>query len=105
MIKIAISYVNDREMKEISKQIISLSDEFNTEINNLFKRLNEVPTITREWVGTKSNFYFNRIYQEKAKYNNFANNIKDIGRKINYDINEINNCMINNSKDETEKGY
>ena len=96
----AISYINTGEVEEVANNIISLAMDFNTEINNLFSRLSDVPSITREWVGTQSKFYFKKIASDKKQYNDFADNLRHIGYKLSKDIYEIQTCMNNNYREE-----
>lgn len=100
----AISYVNTTEAENIAKDIISLATDFNTEINNLFLRFSEVPSVTKEWVGNQAIVYFNKIAQDKKQYNDFANNLKDIGYKLNKDLYDINMKIKNNINEESQKG-
>ena len=101
----AINYVNTLEVQSLSKEILSLANDFNTEINNLFTRFSEVPTITKEWVGPQSNFYFNKVSLDKKEYLAFANSLKDIGYKLSQDAYEINTCISKNLNAESEKGF
>ncbi len=100
----AISYINTAEVEDIAKEVISLANEFNTEINNLFNRFSEVPNISKEWVGSQSSFYFKRAANDKKIYNDFANKLKDIGYKLYTDIYEVQICMKKNITEESQKG-
>lgn len=97
----AISYVNTTEVENISKDLISLANEFTSEINSLFNRFSEVPMITGEWVGNQSRFYFNRISSDKIQYIDFANKIREIGYKLNADMNEIEYCINRTNNNES----
>ena len=89
----AISYINTIEVENVSKELNSLVNELETEINNLFTRLFEVPTVTGEWVGEKSQFYFNAVANEKKQYNDFVSSLRNIVYKLNVDVYEIQSCM------------
>lgn len=102
--KIAISYINTVEVENISKEIISLANDLNIEINHLFNRFLEVPSITKEWVGQKAQLYFRIVSSDKKQYIDFINNLKDIGYKLSTDVYEIQNCMNKNIKEEFQKG-
>ena len=97
----AISYVNTTEVENISKDLISLANEFASEINSLFNRLSEVPIVTGEWVGNQAQFYFNKISTDKNQYIDFANKIKEIGYKLNKDMNEIELCITKTNNNES----
>lgn len=100
----AVSYMNTTEVENISKEILELANELNTEFNNLFKRFAEVPNITREWVGTQSQFYFNRVAADKVQYINFVNKLRDVGYKLSNDVYEMQNCILKNNNAEAKKG-
>ncbi len=97
----AISYINTTEIDNIAKEISSLSSDFNDEINNLFQRFEDVPTITQEWFGNQASFYFNKIALDKKEYINFANKLSDISNKLYSDTSEINSCLKKNINEES----
>ncbi len=99
----AISYINTYEVESIAKEIISLANDFNAEINNLFTRFSFVPGVTREWVGTQSQFYFRRIANDKKQYIDFANTLKNIGYKLSQDVYEVRTCIKKNIINESQK--
>lgn len=96
----AISYMNTTEVESIANDVISLANDFNTEINNLFKRFSDVPYVTREWVGNQAEFYFNRVSNDKKQYIDFANSLKSVGNKLNSDAYETKNCINKNYEQE-----
>ena len=64
--------------------MISLVNDLNTEINNLFNRFSEVPSVTKEWVGQQAQFYFR------------------IGYKLSTDVFEMNTCINKNINEESK---
>lgn len=100
----AISYMKTDEVENIANELISLANEFDSEINNLFVRFSEVSDITKEWVGSQSAIYFKRVANDKKQYNDFANTLKDIGYRLNSDVYEIKTCIKKNLDEEAEKG-
>ena len=100
----AISYINTTEVENISQEILSLTNELNTEINNLFLRLSEVPDITKEWVGQQATFYFKKVSSDKKQYIEFLDKLRDIGYKLSTDVSEIQTCINNNNYNESQKG-
>lgn len=99
----SISYVNTTELEEISKEIISLSDDLYEEFNKLFTRFSEVPTVTKEWTGKQSKYYFGVVAKDKQDYLKFSAKLKNIGYKINYNSNVINNYMAYIQNMESER--
>lgn len=99
----SISYINTREVEEISKELFSLSLELDKEINSLFLRFSEVPTVTGEWVGNKSQFYFNRIANDKKQYNEFSRELREMANKLSSDVYNVQSCMKKNLIDSNQK--
>ena len=95
----AISYVNTDKIMEISKKIKSLTLDLDKEIDDLFTRFAEVPTVTGEWVGQTSEYYFKTIAKDKMKYKDFISEINDVADRLDKDCVEIQSCIkkcINN---------
>ncbi len=97
----AISYINTIEVDSIAKDINTLANEYNDEINNLFRRFAEVPTGTQEWVGGQASFYFNKVALDKKQYVDFANKLRSISNKLYSDIYEVNSCLKKNINGES----
>ena len=63
--------------------------------NTLFKRIEEVPTITKEWVGSSSNKFATIAKEDKIKYYKFSDDLNLYGKFL-CDLSEsLNNCIIN----------
>lgn len=92
----AISYINTIEVGNIAKDINTLANEFNHEINNLFHRLAEVPNSTGEWFGGQASYYFNTIAKDKNQYIEFANKLRDISNMLYLNVSEVNSCLKKN---------
>ena len=67
-------------LKECSDSVILASNGFNSEINNLYSRLYNVPKITKEWIGIGANNYASLVLKEKAQYVAYGNSLKEMGR-------------------------
>lgn len=98
-----LSYFNSNEVESIAVDIKTYANDYISEINNLFKRLSEVPYVTKEWVGGKSEYYFNKISLDKDQYINFGNKLLELSEVLTEDINEVQTCAKENKSDE-EKG-
>lgn len=96
----AISYVNTVDVLNISKEILTLTEELDKEIDSLFTRFSEVPTVTGEWVGQTSQFYFDKIANDKKKFKKFISEIRDVGYKLSKDSSEIQACITKCIKNE-----
>ena len=96
-----ISYYNANEVEEIAKDIKTYANDYISEINNLFRRLSEVPDVTKEWVGQQANYYFNTIALDKDKYIDFGNKLYNIGESLSKDIDDVEKTVKEN-KDKEE---
>ena len=97
----AISYVNTQELDNVGSELVSLAQELEKKFTSLYNRLSSVPNVTKEWVGDKAVFYFNRVKEDKQSYMNFAQKIKDVGFMIKNNAAQIQNTINNNYKKES----
>lgn len=100
-----ITYANTVELESIANELISLSDEYNSEIDKLFKRIAAVPTETKEWTGTQSKKYCSIVSRDKEQFLEVGKQLKYIGNKIKKDALEINSCISNCNNNESKRGY
>lgn len=77
-----ISYIDTSRVSETAREINSLANDLNTEIDSLYKRLGDVPRNTKEWVGGQANFYFSRVAQDKPTYVAIVNNLRRIAQEL-----------------------
>lgn len=101
----AVTYFNSTEVENISKDIFELSTQFEEEMTNLFKRFEDVPYVTKEWIGDKANFYFNHIALDRKQYMDFAESLKKISYNLNDTIADVNKNIEDTKNKEIEKGY
>lgn len=100
-----ITYANTEEIESIANELISLSNEYNSEINSLFNRMIAVPTDTKEWTGTQAKKYSSIIAGDKAQFLEVGKQLKYIGDKIKSDASEINSCINDCNNNEAKRGY
>lgn len=89
----AIEYAETKQIKDIANSIISLVNDYNSEINKLFNMFAAVPYDTKEWVGNQSDKFFDLVALEKDDYINFGNRLREYGEKLNNDVDEIENTV------------
>ena len=87
------TYGDTANIKDISKELIDLANEYNIEITNLFKRLLEIPTETKEWVGNKADKYVQIVGLDKQQYIDFYNSLKEFANMLSDTANNIENCV------------
>ena len=101
----AITYVDTQKCREISSNIISSANQLDVLFNKLFKRFSEVPYVTKEWVGQTSQKYFSIVSLEKSDFLDFSDKLKEFGKKISEDMDQIENSINENKKLEKKKDY
>ena len=99
----AITHMDTTEVGNIANDIRTLVDEYNDTIDRLFKRMENVPEVTREWVGTQANVYFERVAAEKQQYINLSDQLKEIASKLDSDSFAMQNCITKNNNEESRR--
>lgn len=78
----AITKIDTDKVKDLSTHMISLVNNYEMEITKLFKMLNNVPYVTKEWVGNQSELYFNIVSMDKKSYIDFGEDLKKIALNL-----------------------
>ena len=99
----AVTYINTDELEDISRNIVSLSKDLSDEFNSLFDRLINVPTVTQEWIGRQSQYYFRKAYYDKRQYSVFANKINELGTRIGTDARTMGTYIKSNLDQESSE--
>lgn len=95
-----ISQVDTDQIKTIAADVQSLAGDLEGEINALFRRFANVPTVTKEWIGGKSEYYFSRVGLDKQKYLNLAESLRELGQELNSEASSIeSHIKSNNGRD------
>lgn len=68
-----------------------LIQELDLKLSKLFTRIEGVPTVSKEWVGSSSIRYVNMAKFDKDKYYKFKNDLSEYGKFL---------CKISNSAEE-----
>lgn len=97
----SIVYAETNQIKNIANDVINLGNEFESIINDLFKKFSDIPYSTKEWVGNQSERYFDLVSLEKDDYIDFANKIRSYGEKLNSDVDDIEGTINNVLKKES----
>ncbi|MBO4812759.1 hypothetical protein J5491_01270 [Candidatus Saccharibacteria bacterium] len=77
-----ISYINTSEVDRIATEMSKRIDTLDNYFNSLFKRLEKVPDVTKEWVGNSSKSYFSAIARDKKEYLNLVSDLKIISKEL-----------------------
>lgn len=101
----SITYIDTVKVEEIEKDLVKLARDYNEKIAKMFQRLNDVPGVTKEWVGNQANFYFSVISGDKSKFLNFGNNLRDIASKLDADLSKVTGSVNRLVRLEEEARY
>lgn len=72
--------IDTGKIREAGNEMIKLSNELNSNVNDLFDRLVKIPTVSFEWVG-ESALEFSRIANaEKIDYVNLRKSLYSYGK-------------------------
>ena len=88
--------VDTTKLRECSKDILTGTSAFNSNINSLYSRLYNVPKTTKEWVGIASNNYASIVLKEKAQYVTYGNVLKTMGEMLRDYADDIEKAVKNN---------
>ena len=77
-----ISYINTNEVNNVADELLKAANKLEKEFESLFSRLENVPTITREWTGNQAELYFSTIILDKQQYITFVNELKSISNVL-----------------------
>ena len=90
--------VDTVKLKECGKDIMTISTEIGNELENLFERIAQMPTVTKEWVGQGAIAYAQKAQAEKIQYMqlkdtlyNYGKYLVDCSNKIDTEVNNIKN--------------
>ena len=88
-------YIDTDKMYDVGNEIVNLATEYELEITRLFKRLNNVPYITKEWVGNQAEKYISIVALDKNEYMDFGEAIKEYGKSLKKCSQMLNEEIIN----------
>lgn len=74
--------IDTKKIKEAGNNIVNLSFELIEILNNFYRRIDEIPIKTREWVGSKAIDYTKLCDIEKEEYMKYINSLKLLGNSL-----------------------
>ena len=81
------------DIENVGQNIISLANEYEVLITKLFKRLNDMPYTTKEWIGNEAQQYIQLVLMNKEEFVEFGNELKSFGIEIAQSASKINSLM------------
>lgn len=70
---------NTKKIKSYGEDIVVLADDFNTVIEKLFLRLENINEANEEWVGEDADRYVSTVATEKELYENLYSELRKFG--------------------------
>ncbi len=92
----AIKYVDTTEAKAIAKDFLKTCNDLEDEFNKFFRKMSEVPTTSKEWIGDSAEYYFKKVDEDKIQYVKFVNSLRSVGKSLNANMREISDCISKN---------
>lgn len=90
--------VDTKRLNECGNEIMKLANEFNEELDMLFKRIENIPTVTHEWVGDSANKFVALSKIDKVQYYILKDALYSEGKYL------VESANLLNSTIETVKG-
>lgn len=87
--------INTNELYKNAQNINILTKDTIDEFNSLFKKIEEVPYVSREWVGINSERFSNLAKEDKIKYYKFVEDLNLYSKFLSDFANSIEICINN----------
>ncbi len=86
--------VDTVKMRECGNDIMQISNEIGSELDNLFERLTNMPTKTFEWTGSAAQAFATRAKYEKIQYVELKNSLYQYGKYLVEQANRLDSRII-----------
>lgn len=94
--------IDTQMLEDTSRKIIEYMNDFDLQINNYFKKLNQIP-ITGEWTGNNAEEYARVVLLDKEMYLKYSEGIKKIAREMQNLSSKLDNDVIINEEKDKDK--
>ena len=95
-----ISYIDTEKVSDIATELNSAADDLDAELGSLFKRLMEVPTVSKEWTGEQSETYFAGTEIDKRGCDQLVQQIRSISQELANEASNIDATVQQNNTDD-----
>lgn len=94
--------VDTVEMKSIASEINQLAVQYQTKISQMYNKIAQMPTVTKEWTGNKAQEYVSYVMLDKTDMMIVGDRIKDFARDIIDTANRMESFETTARGDETD---
>lgn len=94
--------VDTVEMKSIAGEINQLAVQYQTKISQMYNKIAQMPTVTKEWTGNKAQEYVSYVMLDKTDMMIVGDRIKDFAREIIDTANRMESFETTARGDETD---
>lgn len=77
-----VTYIDTDQLSQLAREIDEILSNYSTELNKIYTRLCDVPNITKEWVGQKSEYYFQDAQIEKEQCERFTQSLAKLSDEL-----------------------
>ena len=95
--------VDTVEMKSIAGEINQLAVQYQTKISQMYNKIAQMPTVTKEWTGNKAQEYVSYVMLDKTDMMIVGDRIKDFARDIIDTANRMESFETTARGDETDE--
>lgn len=92
--------VDTDKLRSIAKDIDLLVNDCKIEINNVYNRINNMPSTTREWVGNTANDYARLVMLEKKGAMNTMDDVKKYSTTLKNIASEVDRIIAKAKEEE-----
>lgn len=88
--------VDTKKMHNAGEDSLKLIQEYNELIDSFFTRINQIPSVTKEWVGQSANSFVKLATQEKKFYISYGKELTSCANVLIKKANELETIVNNN---------
>lgn len=94
-----ITRIDTDEVERISRDLTAAINDLEAEVNTLYTRFSNVPTVTKEWIGGQADFYFSRVALDRRQYLILIDRLRNIVQELNTEASSARTYIkANNTK-------
>lgn len=83
------------KLRTSGETIIKLANEYEETIEDFFRRIQNIPTTTKEWLGISAEKFVSISLLEKPNYIEYGKSLKELGQTLIYYANEVDETATN----------
>ena len=86
-------HINTNEIEHVGYEIANIANEYEVLIAKLFKRISDMPYVTKEWIGNEAQKYVDLVLMSREEFVEFGNELKAFGNEISDSAYKLDSLM------------